>query len=567
MRILSLITAALVALVLYALVFERDRLMAFTREASPVAAAAEAPAGDTDSPEATSEAAPGTVSATVTPATPGAVRVMALSSVAQEVDSAVVLRGESEAIRQVVVSAETSGKVVSEPLRRGTEVMAGDLLCEIDPGTRAISRAEAEAKLAEARASLPEARARLAEAQASVPAARASILQAKANVPAAEASLLEAQAAVPAAAAQLKQAEAAVPAARAALAEAEAAVPTYQARITEAQARLKEAEINLTASQQLSEQGFAAQTRLAGSEATFESARAALQSAQAGLKTADARIEAAKSQLQSALAGVETAKSGVEGAKAAVESAKSGVEGAKAAVAAAEAQLESAQASVQAALTGEDSARSAIQSAEAAVASADQEIDRVSIHAPFAGLLETDTAELGELMQPGAACATVIQLDPVKLVAYVPETEISRVHLDAPAGARLVDGREVTGTVSFVSRSADEATRTFRVDVTLPNPDLSIRDGQTVEIAIEADGAPGHLLPQSALTLDDEGALGVRTVSAETTALFTPVEILRDTREGVWVTGLPDEVDVIILGQEYVTDGVPVIPSFEDIIQ
>jgi multidrug efflux system membrane fusion protein len=233
----------------------------------------------------------------------------------------------------------------------------------------------------------------------------------------------------------------------------------------------------------------------------------------------------------------------------------------------AKAQLETAMAGVQSARTGEESALSGIQSAQAGVAAAEKEIERLSIHAPFAGLLETDTAELGSLLQPGAACATVIQLDQVKMVGYVPESEIGRVTLGAPAQALLVDGRRVSGTVSFVSRSADATTRTFRVELTVPNPELTIRDGQTADIAIEAEGARAHLVAQSTLTLDDEGTLGIRLIAANGTARFYPVAVLRDTREGVWVTGLPETAELIVLGQEYVTDGVPVAPSFQEVIQ
>ena len=74
-------------------------------------------------------------------------------------------------------------------------------------------------------------------------------------------------------------------------------------------------------------------------------------------------------------------------------------------------------------------------------------------------------------------------------------------------------------------------------------------------------------MPQSALTLDDEGQLGLRTVDADNRAKFLPVTLLRDTREGVLVSGLPDKVSVITVGQEYVTDGVPVQPVFEEIGQ
>ncbi|MGH1413001.1 MAG: efflux RND transporter periplasmic adaptor subunit [Pelagimonas sp.] len=609
MRLFSFITALVVAAALYAIVLERDWLLEF--------------AGIDTAEEVEEPIAVGDNSDTPLALPEGTVRVMAVRSVAQEIDNAVLLRGETEALREIEVRAETSGKIISEPLRKGAMVEAGQLMCAVDPGTSDINLRETLARLSEAKARLPEAKARLLEAQAQVPAAKARISEAIAAVPAAEARLLEARTGIPAAQARLSEAkarvpeaqarleeansripeaearlaeaEAAVPAAKASLAEAETRLPEAEARLLEAQARVHEAEINLNASQKLQKDGFAAKTRLAGSEATYEAAKAGVQSALAGLKAAASGIESAKSRLSGALAGVQTAKSQVEsarvgvqaaqsqiqnasagvqtaesqveGARAAVETALSAVEGAKSAVILAESQLEGAEAGVQSARTGEESARTAIQSAEAAIAGAEMSIDRLGIHAPFAGLLETDTAELGALLQPGAACATIIQLDPVKIVGFVPETQVARVKIGASAGARLIDESEVVGQVTFVSRSADPLTRTFRVEITLPNPDLTIRDGQTADLAITAEGAKAHLLPQSSLTLDNDGHLGVRRVTEAGTAQFMPVKLIRDSVEGVWLAGLPETVDIITVGQEYVTDGVPVAPSFEDVIQ
>ena len=61
-------------------------------------------------------------------------------------------------------------------------------------------------------------------------------------------------------------------------------------------------------------------------------------------------------------------------------------------------------------------------------------------------------------------------------------------------------------------------------------------------------------MPQSALTLDDDGLLGIRAVEGDE-AKFYSIDIVRDSLEGAWVTGLPDIVDLIVIGQEYVVDG------------
>ncbi|MCA0994404.1 efflux RND transporter periplasmic adaptor subunit [Alloyangia pacifica] len=440
MKLISILTALVVAAALYAVVLDRERLMGWARGGAPVDSAADSAAQTSDSTAAT-DAPQEPQEPQATAPEPGAVAVMARHSKAQEIDDAVLLRGETQASREVEVLAEAGGRVISEPLPKGTMVDAGEVLCKLDPGTTGAALTEAEARLAEARAQRPQT---------------------------------------------------------------EAALPEAEAVLAQAQAAVAEAEINLTAARELSQGGYSSRTTVASAEAKMRAAEASVRSAEAGLEAARA---------------------------------------------------------------GTDSLEASIQSAEAAVASARKAVDNLTITAPFAGVLESDTAELGLLMSTtgNASCAHVLKLDPIRLVGYAPEADITRVTLGARAGAQIA-GEMWQGEVTFVSRQADETTRTFRVEVTLANPDLKLRAGQTARILIEAAGAMAHLLPQSALTLNDDGRMGLRIVSAEQTAQFVPVSVLRDTPEGVWVAGLPDEVDVITLGQEYVTDGVPVAPSYQEII-
>jgi len=205
-------------------------------------------------------------------------------------------------------------------------------------------------------------------------------------------------------------------------------------------------------------------------------------------------------------------------------------------------------------------AKAQLQAAQAAVEAAQTEIDRLTISAPFDGLLETDTAELGSLMQPGTLCATVIELDPIRLVGYLPEAMVDEIRVGAGATARLASGREIAGDVSFVARVADPDTRTFRVEVSVPNPDGAIRDGQSADIDIAARGMAAHQVPASALTLDDDGRMGLRLVDADNRVVFAPVRLIRDRSNDVLVSGLPDVARVIVIGQEFVADGVRVKP-------
>ena len=63
------------------------------------------------------------------------------------------------------------------------------------------------------------------------------------------------------------------------------------------------------------------------------------------------------------------------------------------------------------------------------------------------------------------------------------------------------------------------------------------------------------------------GVLGVRVVNQDQIVDFYPVRLLRDEADGVWVTGLPEQADVIVVGQDFVIAGVPVAPTYREASQ
>ena len=137
-----------------------------------------------------------------------------------------------------------------------------------------------------------------------------------------------------------------------------------------------------------------------------------------------------------------------------------------------------------------------------------------------------------------------------------------KLHVPHSVIGTTVSGITTKGKVSFISKQADRVTKTFRVEILADNNDELIRDGETIQIQINLESNNAHLLPQSVLTLNDEGDLGVRTVVNKTVQFFK-VKILRDQKNGLLLTGLPDNVDVITVGQECVVDGQKVNISYE----
>lgn len=310
------------------------------------------------------------------------VPVSVMTSKARPTSTRLVLRGRTAANRNVQVAAETTGRVSSEPLRRGSRVKKDQVLCQLEPGVRAAELAQADAALAEAK--LEE----------------------------------------------------------------------------EAAATLKS-------------KGYAADTTL--------------KARQAALRTAQARLDKVR-----------------------------------------------------------------------------WDIAKLEIKAPFDGVLESDTAEVGSLLTPGGVCANVIDLTRVKVAGFVAENNVDMLAIGQKTTARLINGLTAEGTISFVSRVADDKTRTYAVEVTLPNPGGQIRDGMTAELLIDLAAGKAHFLPQSALTLDDKGRLGVR-IDEGGVARFRPVKLMRDEVDGFWVSGLGDEARVIVVGQEFVRDGRRIVATAADI--
>ena len=205
-------------------------------------------------------------------------------------------------------------------------------------------------------------------------------------------------------------------------------------------------------------------------------------------------------------------------------------------------------------------AETAQAAARAEVEQIELDISRTVIRAPFSGALETSSAEMGSLLQPGSLCATILGLDPIRVVGFAPERAIDAFIEGAIATAELAGGQRVAGVISFVSRAADPSTRTFRVELTVENPVYAIRDGLSAEILMPVRRPAAHLVPQSALTLNDDGIVGLRLVGEEDTTVFAPVRLLRDTTEGFWVDQLPATARIIVVGQEFVEEGVRVKP-------
>ncbi len=207
------------------------------------------------------------------------------------------------------------------------------------------------------------------------------------------------------------------------------------------------------------------------------------------------------------------------------------------------------------ALTRLVSAQAALESANAALARVQLEIDKTEIRAPFMGVIEDRQAQIGDFLNAGAAVAMVVDDDPFQVVGAISENEVNLIKVGTRGAATLIDGRRVEGTIRFLATVADPATRTYRVEMTVANPQHNIRAGMTTTMMIPVGSTAAHLVPASALVLDEGGQVGVKTVTAEGRVAFLPARVLTSEAGGVWLDGLPQTVSVITVGQQFVRAG------------
>ena len=200
-------------------------------------------------------------------------------------------------------------------------------------------------------------------------------------------------------------------------------------------------------------------------------------------------------------------------------------------------------------------ARSARDAAAAELARAQAAADRLRLKAPFGGIVDSVSVELGEWVQTGMPVATILSLDPILVKAEVSEVDLGSVAAGSTAKVRLVNGTEMDGTVRLVAREASAETRTFPVEIALPNPDLTLPSGMTAEVSLYAKPTRAVVVPRSIITLAEDGQLGLRVVGADNLAQFAAVTIIDDTPEGLVVSGVPEGVRIITAGQDLVQDG------------
>lgn len=212
-------------------------------------------------------------------------------------------------------------------------------------------------------------------------------------------------------------------------------------------------------------------------------------------------------------------------------------------------------------------ARSDLASAEARLTAVQRAAENLTITAPFGGRLETLDLDVGEYVAAGTEVGRLVDNTPLTVAIQVPQQTLTRIKTDQVATVRFITGEVREGVVAFVGTSASAETRTFLAEIKVANEDGAIPAGISAEISIPTGETKAHFLSPSIVSLNETGTLGVKTVSDDNTVKFYPIEVVRAQIDGIWVTGLPEKVDVITVGQGFVNEGETVNPLPEEASQ
>jgi multidrug efflux system membrane fusion protein len=215
-------------------------------------------------------------------------------------------------------------------------------------------------------------------------------------------------------------------------------------------------------------------------------------------------------------------------------------------------------------------AKTEFEIAKAQLAKIEEEVNNLVFKAPFTGIFEQRFVEVGDFVNVGDKVATVVELDPIHVVCYVAEKDISVIKIGAEAKVFLpsfpANLSPITAKVFSVASVADPKTRTYKVELQATNPDLKILDGLTAQIKIDKGKVMAYQSSPAVLSLNDKGIIGIKIVK-EGQVIFKPVTIIESNPQMFWFTGVEGKITLITVGGAFVKDGQKVKAVYQKVLK
>ncbi|WP_353642993.1 efflux RND transporter periplasmic adaptor subunit [Mesorhizobium sp. WSM2239] len=196
-----------------------------------------------------------------------------------------------------------------------------------------------------------------------------------------------------------------------------------------------------------------------------------------------------------------------------------------------------------------------LESARAELAGVREEVEDTEVKAPIPGIVSDVFLNAGQFAPAGGQIIRIVDNSPLRVTLHVSQRDVGKVDHGSVALVSFATGGLAKGRVCFIAPAADPETRTFRVEVRVPNENRRIPSRVSAELRMTTGEVRAHFISPAILALNEAGELGVKSVDESRKAAFHPVEILQAETDGVWIGGLPDRLRLISTGQGFVRQG------------
>ena len=184
-----------------------------------------------------------------------------------------------------------------------------------------------------------------------------------------------------------------------------------------------------------------------------------------------------------------------------------------------------------------------------------EQLKFTNVTASQSGWLEKYHVEVGQTIKENAPVARILGLKSLILDAPIPQTQISKIKIGDIVDLEIDGAGKRQGRVDKIATSANQATRTFNVEILLDNSDGNLRAGMSAGVRVIIDKVPAFKISPAHLNVDEEGSLSVKTVASNGIVKIMPVMIAQTVGNAAYVSGLPDGTLILGMGQAFVSEG------------
>ncbi|AYD62984.1 MAG: efflux RND transporter periplasmic adaptor subunit [Achromobacter sp.] len=203
-----------------------------------------------------------------------------------------------------------------------------------------------------------------------------------------------------------------------------------------------------------------------------------------------------------------------------------------------------------------DESASTLKVQEAAVALAQARLDKMTISAPFAGIVGLRSVSVGDYVNQGQDLAPLEAIDPLKVDFRVPEMYLSKVGVGQQLTLRLdaLPGQERQGQVYAVSPLVDAGGRSILLRATVANKDALLRPGMFARVQLLFNQDKALVAPEAALSPSGETQYVYRVKDGRAEKREVTIGERREGRVEI-LTGVAVGDQLVVAGIQRVTDG------------